>query len=322
MGIFIGMKSFLILCISLLLVSCSTVRPTKQVDTSQNSIDKQTKKIDDAFDQIVKNESSKRIQSSVLSQGIQYSLLQVTNPPIQVETAKTLNERVISIVGTPHIDEIKRIKVTVDLLNSQLEEERKKGLSLLSQRDDAIIKLQRQKEDLKTLYDDELWKMTKEAERVAKESDAKQATLDSMGGMFGLNAVIWGLKRFFFSALTFIVIFGVIFLVLRILATVNPAAAAAFAIFNMIGSTILGLIKVLTPKAFEMANFTPSKETGMYKSTLMKIVDVIQDYKIEQKKNPNKPISIDVVLNTLKADMDQHEKDLIDDLLVDLNWKK
>jgi hypothetical protein len=322
MGIFIGMKSFLILCISLLLVSCSTVRPTKQVDTSQNSIDKQTKKIDEAFDQIVKNESSKRIQSSVLSQGIQYSLLQVTNPPIQVETAKTLNERVISIVGTPHIDEIKRIKVTVDLLNSQLEEERKKGLSLLSQRDDAIIKLQRQKEDLKTLYDDELWKMTKEAERVAKESDAKQATLDSMGGMFGLNAVIWGLKRFFFSALTFIVIFGVIFLVLRVLATVNPAAAAAFAIFNMIGSTILGLIKVLTPKAFEMANFTPSKETGMYKSTLMKIVDVIQDYKIEQKKNPNKPISIDVVLNTLKADMDQHEKDLIDDLLVDLNWKK
>jgi hypothetical protein len=316
------MKSFLILCISLLLVSCSTVRPTKQVDTSQNSIDKQTKKIDEAFDQIVKNESSKRIQSSVLSQGIQYSLLQVTNPPIQVETAKTLNERVISIVGTPHIDEIKRIKVTVDLLNSQLEEERKKGLSLLSQRDDAIIKLQRQKEDLKTLYDDELWKMTKEAERVAKESDAKQATLDSMGGMFGLNAVIWGLKRFFFSALTFIVIFGVIFLVLRVLATVNPAAAAAFAIFNMIGSTILGLIKVLTPKAFEMANFTPSKETGMYKSTLMKIVDVIQDYKIEQKKNPNKPISIDVVLNTLKADMDQHEKDLIDDLLVDLNWKK
>lgn len=322
MGIFIGMKSFLILCISLLLVSCSTVRPTKQVDTSQNSIDKQTKKIEDAFDQIVKNESSKRIQTSVLSQGIQYSLLQVTNPPIQVETAKTLNERVISIVGTPHIDEIKRIKVTVDLLNSQLEEERKKGLSLLSQRDDAIIKLQRQKEDLKTLYDDELWKMTKEAERVAKESDAKQATLDSMGGMFGLNAVIWGLKRFFFSALTFIVIFVVIFLVLRVLATVNPAAAAAFAIFNMIGSTILGLIKVITPKAFEMANFTPSKETGMYKSTLMKIVDVIQDYKIEQKKNPNKPISIDVVLNTLNADMDQREKDLIDDLLVDLNWKK
>ena len=316
------MKSFLILCISVLLVSCSTVRPAKQVATSQNEVDKQTKKIDDAFDQIVKNESSKRVQTSVLAQGIQHSLSQVTNPPVQVETAKSLNERVVSIVGTPHIDEIKRIKATVDLLNSQLEEERKKGVSLLSQRDDVINKLQKQKEDLKSQYDDELWKMTKEAERIAKESDAKQATLDSMGGMFGLNAVIWGLKRFFFSALTFIVIFGVIFLILRILATINPAAAAAFAIFNMLGSTILGLVKVLTPKAFEMANFTPSKETGMYKTTLMKIVDVIQDYKIEQKKNPKKPISIDAVLTTLKGDMDQHEKDLIDKLLIDLNWKK
>lgn len=71
-----------------------------------------------------------------------------------------------------------------------------------------------------------------------------------------------------------------------------------------------------------MANFTPSTEHGMYKQTLMKIVDVIQDYKIEQKKNPRKLISIDTILTTLKGDMDQSEKDLIDKLLVDLNWKK
>ena len=82
------------------------------------------------------------------------------------------------------------------------------------------------------------------------------------------------------------------------------------------------MIKVVTPKAFEMANFTPSTEHGMYKQTLMKIVDVIQDYKIEQKKNPKKLISIDTILTTLKGDMDQSEKDLIDKLLVDLNWKK
>ena len=271
---------------------------------------------------MVKNENNKRVQTSVLAQGIQHSLLQVSNPPVQVETAKVLNERVVSIVGTPHIDEIKRIKATVDLLNSQLIEERKKGETLLTQRDEVINSLQKQKEELKTNYDDQLWKMTEEAKKVAKESDAKQATLDSMSGMFGLNAVFWGLKKFFFSALTFIVIFGVIFLILRVLATINPAAGAAFAIFNMIGSTLLSMIKVVTPKAFEMANFTPSTEHGMYKQTLMKIVDVIQDYKIEQKKNPRKLISIDTILTTLKGDMDQSEKDLIDKLLVDLNWKK
>ena len=316
------MKPFIIIFISLFFISCSTVKPTKQVSTSQDTVAKQTKKIDDAYDDLVKNENNKRVQTSVLAQGIQHSLLQVSNPPVQVETAKVLNERVVSIVGTPHIDEIKRIKATVDLLNSQLIEERKKGETLLTQRDEVINSLQKQKEELKTNYDDQLWKMTEEAKKVAKESDAKQATLDSMSGMFGLNAVFWGLKKFFFSALTFIVIFGVIFLILRVLATINPAAGAAFAIFNMIGSTLLSLIKVVTPKAFEMANFTPSTEHGMYKQTLMKIVDVIQDYKIEQKKNPRKLISIDTILTTLKGDMDQSEKDLIDKLLVDLNWKK
>jgi len=316
------MKPFIIIFISLFFISCSTVKPTKQVSTSQDTVAKQTKKIDDAYDDLVKNENNKRVQTSVLAQGIQHSLLQVSNPPVQVETAKVLNERVVSIVGTPHIDEIKRIKATVDLLNSQLIEERKKGETLLTQRDEVINSLQKQKEELKTNYDDQLWKMTEEAKKVAKESDAKQATLDSMSGMFGLNAVFWGLKKFFFSALTFIVIFGVIFLILRVLATINPAAGAAFAIFNMIGSTLLSLIKVVTPKAFEMANFTSSTEHDKYKQTLMKIVDVIQDYKIEQKKNPRKLISIDTILTTLKGDMDQSEKDLIDKLLVDLNWKK
>ena len=316
------MKPFIIIFISLFFISCSTVKPTKQVSTSQDTVAKQTKKIDDAYDDLVKNENNKRVQTSVLAQGIQHSLLQVSNPPVQVETAKVLNERVVSIVGTPHIDEIKRIKATVDLLNSQLIEERKKGETLLTQRDEVINSLQKQKEELKTNYDDQLWKMTEEAKKVAKESDAKQATLDSMSGMFGLNAVFWGLKKFFFSALTFIVIFGVIFLILRVLATINPAAGAAFAIFNMIGSTLLSMIKVVTPKAFEMANFTSSTEHDKYKQTLMKIVDVIQDYKIEQKKNPKKLISIDTILTTLKGDMDQSEKDLIDKLLVDLNWKK
>ena len=316
------MKQFIIIFISLFFISCSTVKPAKQVSTSQDTVAKQTKKIDDAYDDLVKNENNKRVQTSVLAQGIQHSLLQVSNPPVQVETAKVLNERVVSIVGTPHIDEIKRIKATVDLLNSQLIEERKKGETLLTQRDEVINSLQKQKEELKTNYDDQLWKMTEEAKKVAKESDAKQATLDAMSGMFGLNAVFWGLKKFFFSALTFIVIFGVIFLILRVLATINPAAGAAFAIFNMIGSTLLSMIKVVTPKAFEMANFTSSTEHDKYKQTLMKIVDVIQDYKIEQKKNPRKLISIDTILTTLKGDMDQSEKDLIDKLLVDLNWKK
>ena len=318
------MKKFLSpILFSLLLIGCSTaVIPGKQVSVAQDAIAKQEKKIDTTSDELVKNDKGKRIQTAVLAQGIQYSLQQVTNTSIQVETAKNLNERVISIVGSPHLDEIKRIKATIDLLNSSIEEERKKGGELLGQRDTVIDKLQKEKENLKNQYDDQLWQMTDKAKEVAKDSDEKQATIDSMGGMFGLNAVFWGLKKFFFSALTAIVIFVVIFALLRILASVHPAAGAAFSIFNMIGSGILSLIKGLTPKAFELANFTSKDKVDEYKSPLTKIVDVIQELKEKQKESPKKSYVLTEILKRFDNEMDSHEKDLIDDILKEQKWIK
>ena len=318
------MKKFLSpILFSFLLIGCSTaVIPGKQVSVAQDAIAKQEKKIDTTSDELIKNDKGKKIQTAVLAQGIQYSLQQVTNTSIQVETAKNLNERVISIVGSPHLDEIKRIKATIDLLNSSIEEERKKGGELLGQRDTVIDKLQKEKEELKNQYDDQLWQMTDKAKEVAKDSDEKQATIDSMGGMFGLNAVFWGLKKFFFSALTAIVIFVVIFALLRILASVHPAAGAAFSIFNMIGSGILSLIKGLTPKAFELANFTSKDKVDEYKSPLTKIVDVIQELKEKQKESPKKSYVLTEILKRFDNEMDSHEKDLIDDILKEQKWIK
>ena len=318
------MKKFLTLTVFILfLAGCSTaVIPGKQVSVAQDAIAKQEKKIDTTSDELVKNDKGKKIQTAVLAQGIQYSLQQVTNTSIQVETAKNLNERVISIVGSPHLDEIKRIKATIDLLNSSIEEERKKGGELLGQRDTVIDKLQKEKEELKNQYDDQLWQMTDKAKEVAKDSDEKQATIDSMGGMFGLNAVFWGLKKFFFSALTAIVIFVVIFALLRILSSVHPAAGAAFSIFNMIGSGILSLIKGLTPKAFELANFTSKDKVDEYKSPLTKIVDVIQELKEKQKESPKKSYVLTEILKRFDNEMDSHEKDLIDDILKEQKWIK
>jgi septal ring factor EnvC (AmiA/AmiB activator) len=318
------MRKFLSLIVfSLFLTGCTTkIVPGQQVSTAQDAVAKQEKKIDQTYDDLVKNDKHKRVQTSVLAQGIQYSLQQVTNAPIQVETAKNLNERVISIVGSPHLDEIKRIKATIDLLNSSLAEERKKGEELLGQRDTVIDKLQKEKSELKDKYDDQLWQMTDKAKEVAKESDAKQATIDSMSGMFGLNAVFWGLKKFFFSCLTAIIIFVVIFALLRILASVHPAAGAAFSIFNMIGSGILSLIKGLTPKAFELANFASKDAVDEYKSPLTKIVDVIQELKEKQKESPDKIYPLNEVLKRFDKEMDSTEKDLIDDILKEQKWIK
>lgn len=306
-----------------LLSGCfSTIKPAKQIDDNQKIIAKEEKKVENTVVEIEKNDKSKRVQTSALAQGIQYSLNQVTNPPIQVDTAKSLNERVVSIVGSPHIDEIKRIKATVDLLNSAVEEERKKGQELLAQRDEIINKLQKEKVELNEKYDEELWQLTDKAKEVAKQADQNKATLDSMSGMFGLNAVFWGVKKFFFSALTAIVIFVVVFTILRLLATVNPIAGAAFSIFDMLGSMIVSILKGLTPKAFEMSKLVSADKFDQYKSPLIKIVDVVQAFKIKSEENPEKIFTIQHILDELSRDMDKPEKDLIDDILKDLKWKK
>jgi hypothetical protein len=317
------MKKLLILFIGLLLSGCfSTIKPAKQIDDNQKAIAKEEKKVDNTLVEIEKNDKGKRIQTSTLAQGIQYSLNQVTNPPIQVDTAKSLNERVVSIVGSPHVDEIKRIKATVDLLNSAVEEERKKGQELLAQRDEIINKLQKEKVELNEKYDDQLWQLTDKAKEVAKEADQNKAVLDSMSGMFGLNAVFWGLKKFFISAMTTIVIFVVVFVILRLLATVHPAAAAAFSIFNMLGSTVVSLIKTLTPKAFEMNNLISKDKVDEFKAPLVKIVDVIQELKERQKEFPDRVYPITEALKRFDKEMDSDEKDLIDEILKEQKWIK
>ena len=317
-------KIFLSIACILMLSGClsSKIVPAKQVTTSQEAVAKQEKKVDDTMVEIEKVDKGKRVQTSSLSIGIQHSLNKISNAPVQVDTAKALNERVISIVGSPHIDEIKRIKATVDLLNSQVAEERKKGEELLSQRDEIINKLQKEKSELKDKYDDQLWQMTDKAKEVAKEADQNKAVLDSMSGMFGLNAVFWGLKKFFISALTTIVIFVVIFVVLRLLATVHPAAGAAFSIFNMIGSILLSLVKALTPKAFELANFASKDTVNEFKSPLVKIVDVIQELKEKQKESPDRVYPLAEILKRFDKEMDSDEKNLIDGILREQKWIK
>jgi hypothetical protein len=317
------MKKLLILFMALLLSGCfSTIKPAKQIDDNQKIIAKEEKKVDNTLVEIEKNDKGKRIQTSGLSVGIQHSLNQVTNAPVQVDTARKLNERVISIVGSPHIDEIKRIKATVDLLNSALVEERKKGEELLAQRDDIINKLQKEKSELNQKYDDQLWQLTDKAKEVAKEADQNKAVLDSMSGMFGLNAVFWGLKKFFISALTTIIVFTVVFVLLRLLATVHPAAAAAFSIFNMLGSLVISILKALTPKAFELANFATKDKVEEFKSPLVKIVDVIQELKEKQKESPDRVYPLSELLKRFDKEMDSDEKDLIDQILKEQKWIK
>lgn len=299
--------------------SCATVKPSKQIDDAQKQIVKKENKVFETLDRIEEVEQRKQIQTSTLALGIEYSLSQITNPPIQVLTAQSLNERIVSIVGSPHIQESKKIKEIVDLLNSELGKERNKGQKLLSKKDEEIDRLQKQKSALKKIYDVQMWDLNDVAKRVAQQADENQATLDQMSGFFGLNAVFWGLKRFIFSTITWISVFLVIFIVLRVLSNSNPIAAAAFAVFDGIASIFINALKTVTPKAFNIAKLNSLSETLHIKQTLTKIVNTIQESK--EKENSEQVPTVKEVLNKLKIAMDTSEKNLIDKILVEEKWK-
>lgn len=304
-----------------MLAGCATLRPSKQVSDNQQLLSKQEQKIEATIGLIERNDKQKKNQASSLAYGIQYSLQNVTNPPIEVATAKDLNDRVISIVGAPHIDEANRIKAIVDLLNSSLEEERSKGAVLLAEKDKTIITLQKTNDKLEDQYNSQLESINDKARELAVKADSQKATLDSMSGMMGLNAVFWGLKKFFISSFTWIVVFGVIFLILRLLSTVNPVAAVAFSIFNIIGSSIIGVIKQLTPKAFELSNLVSSADYTQVKGALTKVVDSIQELLEKQKDSPDKTYTLQDILDKFSKQMDRADKNLIEQLLKEQKWK-
>lgn len=315
--------SLLVLFMSFFFVgaTCSKIPASKPVTTEQKNLEEKQKQADETLEKIGKKEDLQKAQAAGLAQGVNYSLNQITNPTVEVKTAITLNDRIMSILGSPKMDETKKIKEIVDLLNSRVEDEAKKGESLLTSKDKEITKLQKDKDNLQKEYDDQLFELSEQAKIAAENADAKQQSLDAMGGWFGLNAVWWGLKKFFFTSLTFIIVFVIFFIILRILSTVNPIAAAAFAFFDMIGSLVVSTFKALTPKAFEMSKLVSSDKFEEYKSPLIKIIDIIQDFKVEQEKEPSKIITIQAILDEFDREMDRPEKDLIKTILRQLNWK-
>lgn len=302
--------------------TCTKVPVTVPNKDQQSKVEEKKKDAEETLDKIGKKEELQRAQAAGLAQGVNYSLNQLTNPPVEVKTAITLNDRIMSILGSPKMDETKKIKEIVDLLNSKVEDEKKKGESLLEIKDKEITKLQKEKEKLQKEYDEQILDLTEQARVAAENADAKQQTIDAMGGWFGLSAVWWGLKKFFFTSMTFIIVFVILFIILRVLSTVNPIAAAAFAFFDMIGSLIVSTFKTLTPKAFEMSKLVSEEKFNEYRSPLIKIIDIIQEFKIDQEKDPTKIFSIQSILDEFDREMDKPEKDLVKKILKELNWKK
>lgn len=311
-----------ILIAALFLAGCfSAIRPAKSISVSQTEIAKQEKKIEKTLDSLQSLESKEKAQSATLAYGVQYSLSQLTNAPVEVETAMSLNERIISILGAPNVEDAKKIKSIVDLLNSSIEKEKERGQSLLNKKDYIISSLQSEKESMQKQYDKQLWEMADKAKKVAKTSDENQGVLESMSGFFGLNAVLWGLKKFFVSALTWILVFLVIFIGLRVGSIFWPPIAALFSVFDVIGSTVISSFKILTPNALKISKLVPTAHFDKYKTPLVKIVDVIQSFKEKQELLPNKQYTLGNILDEFSRALDEADKNVIEEILKEQKWK-
>lgn len=212
--------------------------------------------------------------------GVQYSLDQIkTNVPREVTIAKEMNERVQALAGKPDFDEVKEIQAIVDDLLSQVAELRNQGEKDLAEKDKEILKLENTVKNLNFQREEEIAGAFAQANAVALKADQYKATLNQMDSWFGLGAVFYGAKKFIVSAAWILGIGGILFLILRVLATTNPIAASVFSIFEQVFSWFINAVKAIAPKATKVAGLVETRVFEDYKSTLHKIIDAIETVK-------------------------------------------
>ena len=314
-------KMFTTLICMVMLAGCGTIIPDNKND-NQKAMQGKADAVVVAKNKIADNSDKKMSEIATMAQGVDYSLSKVptTNVTHEVTTAKEINQRVISIAGSPKVDELAKIKSMVDLLNSEIAKERERGTKLLQQKDVEILSVQKKSDDLDVNLNKKIGELATTAKKQAETADDNKVIVDNVNKYFGLGAVFYGIKRFVTSCVVGILIFGVIFLVLRLLAATNPIAAAVFSVFNIIGAGIVNIIKGVAPKSLNFSGFSPSVELEKYKTTLSKLIDEIEE--IQTMAKDGKSITINDLMQHFDKELDQSDKDLIKELKKMLRWKK
>lgn len=288
-------------------------------DKNQRNINDKKNNVQDAKDALNENSKEKMKQVQSLSYGVGYALKKAPTNNVPVNIANELNERIVSLSGSPNMEEVNKMKVMVDKLTSKIIEEQKLGRELLKKKDEEITAIQKERDILKEELDSKQDELSAAATKMSQQADETKSKLDAMNGFFGLGAIFYGIKRFITSCLIFILVFSIIFLVLRILAATNPIAAAFFSIFNMIGGMLLQAIKSLAPGSLKSANLVTNDEHNYYKDTLYKIVDNVQEVK-QNGKVLNKDLLIKDLFDKLDRNLSDHDKDLIARVKKELKW--
>lgn len=277
-------------------------------------------RVESVNNKIKANTSEKLDTIAGLAYGTDYALSKVNEPPREVTVARDINQRVVSLAGSPSVEKMKEMQETIDKLTSQLELERDKGKKAMKEKDSEITALQNETKLLATAKEEELRKYMLTAKEAAANADAYKSALDDYQGWFGLKAVFKGLWQFIKSSMWILGIGGILFFVLRIASASNPVCGAIFGIFEQIIAWGINTIKVLFPKALQFAGHTANDVVNVYKSTLSKIVDGIQVVKDRSTAAGTKP-DLNAVLDEVAKTMNTEEKVIVEEIKKALNWK-
>lgn len=243
---------------------------------------------------------------------------QSTNLTKEVTVAKEVNERIKVLSEKPDFNEVKEILLLVDnLLTTQEAEGRKQ----LAQKDKEIISLNKSIQNLNIDKEAQIDKAIALAEKDAQKADQYKATLAEMDSFFGVGAIWYGVKKLVTRVFLFLSIGGVLFLILRLLAMSNPIAGSIFSIVDTVFSWFIHLIKGLAPRAAQVAGLVEQRTFVDYKNTLKDIIDVVQLMKDRQTTNPNVPVTLDSLLTELNGVLDEDDKNRINGIKKELNWK-
>ncbi len=309
----------LLVGVALLVTSCALLQqhsgPATQLEAKSRA------KIVSVEDQINSNTSQKLDKIAGFSFATDYALGKITNATKEVVVAREMNKRVESITGSPTLAIMKDMQGTVDNLLSIIQAERLKGEEQLALKDADITALQNASKQLQDDKDKEVRNYMTTAQIVASSADAYKDALSDYQGWFGLKAVFKGLGQFIKTSLWVLIGGSILFLILRLLAASNPIAGAIFSIFDTVLSWVVNTIRVLAPRALQVAGTVEKEVYTATKNTLTTIVDCVETAKIQGDAS-GKPATIEDLLNTAELSMTPADKALIDKLKVQLGWAK
>ncbi len=309
----------------ILAVGCSTLLDNNEgvFGKAQATNQKADTKIRVVENQQAQSNEDKLAHIGAWSQGgVEHALNQITNDvPKEVVVAKEMNARVEALAGKPDFKEVELIKGIVDDLLSQVQTTRVEGEKALALKDKQIAVIQAQDKQLDAQRENEIASALQQSDVNAKVADQYKATLNDMDKWGGLGAVWYGLHKFIVRMAWVLGIGGVLFFILRILASSNPIAGAIFNIFEQMGSWVVNTISLVLPKALSIAGNVSTEVYNGAKSALTSVVDSVETVKLQEKAS-GKPATIEDLLNAAEATMTPADKAQVEKIKLELGWVK